>query len=72
MSNFKIKAYTKKELACLYFPDSNPRSATNHLMSWVRTDSELSKALEQMGYRKQDKCFTPREVRAIVEEFGEP
>lgn len=72
MNNFKIKSYSKKELACLYFPDSSPRTAVNHLMSWIRNDTELFEQLEEMGYRKQSKAFTPREVRAIVDDFGEP
>ena len=34
METFKIRPYTKKELALQYFPDSQPRTAVNHLMAW--------------------------------------
>ena len=35
MNDFKIKNYTKKELALMFFPDSEPRAAVRHLMSWI-------------------------------------
>ena len=31
MEEFKIRTYTKKELALLYFPDSTPQAAGKHL-----------------------------------------
>lgn len=36
MEDFKIRTYTKKELALMYFPESYPRTAVNHLMVWIR------------------------------------
>ena len=36
MEDFKIRMYTKKELALMYFPESMPRTAVNHLMVWIR------------------------------------
>ena len=33
MEDFKIRMYTKKELALMYFPESMPRTAVNHLMA---------------------------------------
>ena len=72
MDNFKLRAYTKKELALMYFPDSNPRTAVNHLMAWIRRCNPLSQQLQQMGYNTTCKAFTPRQVKAIVEQLGEP
>ncbi len=69
---FEIRPYTKKELALLYFPDSTPRTAVNHLMQWIRLCTPLWNALPETGYRKSSKSFTPRQVRAIVENLGEP
>ncbi|MBO5314148.1 MAG: DUF4248 domain-containing protein [Prevotella sp.] len=69
---FKIRAYTKKELALCYFPNSNPRTAVNHLMAWIRRCSSLWQRLQSMDYCVTSKDFTPRQVRAIVEELGEP
>ena len=71
-NEFKIRAYSKKELALMYFPDSSPRTAVNHLMSWIRRCTQLWEQLQTMGYYPQSKGFTPREVRAIVEQLGEP
>ena len=59
------KPYTKKELALLYFPDSNP-------LSWIRRCTPLWNELQQTGYYPASKAFTPRQVRAIVDYLGEP
>ena len=69
---FKIRSYTKKELALLYFPDSTPQQAVRHLMQWIRRCDDLWKPLNESGYRKTDKSFTPRQVKAITDNLGEP
>ena len=70
--DFIIRSYTKKELALQYFPDSMPRTAVNHLMSWIRRCRPLWTELQATGYTTTSKSFTPRQVRAIVEHLGEP
>ena len=72
MEHFIIRTYTKKKLATMYFPDSNPRTAVNHLMAWIRRDRELHQKLLSMGYTTTCKAFTPREVRTIVDYLGPP
>ena len=72
MNTFTIRAYTKKELALMYFPDSMPRTAFNHLMAWINRCTQLSDILQATGYQPSDKAFTPRQVKAIVEQLGEP
>jgi hypothetical protein len=72
MEAFKIRTYSKKELALMYFPDSQPRTAVNHLMAWIRRCTSLWQQLQDMGYQTTCKAFTPREVRAIVNQLGEP
>ena len=72
MNPFIIRAYTKKELALLYFPDSLPRTAVNHLMAWIHQSKHLWAELQSTGYQPTSKAFTPRQVKAIVEQLGEP
>lgn len=72
MDEFTIRAYTKKELALMYFPDSTPRTAVSHLMAWIRRCSPLWEQLQATGYEANCKTLTPRQVRAIVEQLGEP
>ena len=72
MDDFIIRAYTKKELALMYFPDSAPRTAVNHLMAWIRRCTSLWQQLQQMDYSINSKTLTPRQVKAIVEHLGEP
>lgn len=70
--DFKIRAYTKKELALMYFPDSMPRPAVRHLMAWIRRCTPLRDALLAMNHKKMSKSFTPKEVKLIVDMLGEP
>ncbi len=70
--DFIIRAYTKKELALCYFPNSNQRTAVNHLMSWINRCTTLWEQLQDTGYSTTSKAFTPRQVKAIVEQLGEP
>ena len=72
MNDFTIKAYTKKELALLYFPDSTPRVAVNHLMAVIRRNDMLWDELQATGYKTTNKVFTPRQVNAIFEWLGAP
>ncbi len=68
----KLQPYTKQELALLYFPGSEPRSASRHLMSWIRRNPALSQKLHALGYCPTNKFFTPRQVAAIITHLGEP
>ncbi|MCR5780342.1 MAG: DUF4248 domain-containing protein [Bacteroidaceae bacterium] len=72
MGEFIVRAYSKKELALMYFPDSTPRTAVSHLMSWIRRCTRLWNLLQATGYQTTCKTFTPRQVRVIVEQLGEP
>ena len=72
MDNFNIRAYSKKELALMYLPDSTPRTAVNHLMAMIRKCDMLWDELQQMGYYNKSKTFTPREVKAIIDWLGAP
>lgn len=72
MEEFIIRTYTKKELALMYFPESYPRTAVNHLMAWIHLCTPLWNELLDMGYRKTSKVFSPKQVKTIVEYLGEP
>ena len=56
----------------MYFPDSSPHTAVSHLMSWIRRCTQLCQQLQEMGYETTCKTFTPRQVKAIVEQLGKP
>lgn len=72
MCDFDLHFYTKKELALKYFPDSSPRTAVGHLMTWIYRCKPLIDELEATGYNKSAKAFSPRQVKLIVEYLGEP
>ena len=49
---------TKGSLALLYFPGSNPRIATRHLMRWINGCPPLMEELSATGYHTSQKIFT--------------
>lgn len=72
MEDFKIRMYTKKELGLMYFPESTPRTAVNHLMAWIYRCTPLWNELLKLGYQKTSKAFSPKQTRAIIDFLGEP
>lgn len=72
MNTFKIKNYTKKELALMFFPDSEPRTAVRHLMSWIKRNKAISDYLTANGHNQFSKYFTSLEVGVIIHNLGEP
>ncbi len=69
---FAIKAYSKRELAILYFPLISPEAATRQLQLWIERCSELNNELKNCNYIHRQRILTPKQVRLIVEYFGEP
>jgi hypothetical protein len=69
---FKIRSYGYCELALLYFPNSNKKSASTQLGRWVRQNEKLKMQLLELGYKPRRKILTPSQVKLIVELFGLP
>ena len=64
---FEIKAYGKGELAMMYFPNDSPETAMRKLRNWLSINPRLRKMKP-----KRAKIFTPKQVKIIVKELGEP
>lgn len=72
-TTFRIRPYSKRELAKLYFPlTENEDSAVANLRLWMQRHGEVLEKLREAGYRPHCKIFTPRQVKILVEIFGEP
>ncbi len=67
-----IKSYPKSELALMYFPDSDPHVATNHLAQWIKRCPPLVAALASCYQSRHAKYFSAQAVRYIIEYLGEP
>ena len=64
---FLIQAYKKSQLAMLYFPDYSKDSAMRNLREWFRVNPRLRYLVNP-----KIRTLTPKMVRQIVEEVGEP
>ena len=69
---FKIKSYGYGELAMLYFPNSNKRSASTQLGRWVSHNKSLKNQLRLAGFTRGQKILTPIQVGIIIQKLGEP
>ena len=49
-NDFRIRTYTKRELACLYCPNTTARCAIRTLTRWIKRNSELYAELLLTGY----------------------
>lgn len=67
-----IKSYPKSELAKMYFPDSDPHVATNHLTKWIKGNPSLVEALRSCHQSRHAKFYSAQAVRFIIEHLGEP
>ena len=72
LEEFKIRSYGFQELAQLYLPSIQPRSASARLKAWINRNKSLSKKLHEVGFVKGCRVLTPEMVKAIVGVIGEP
>ena len=72
LADMEIHSMYKKELACLYFKNSTPNSATIQLSRWIVRNQKLHDELTLLGYHKCQRSFTPRQVELIFYYLGEP
>lgn len=66
---FEAKSYGRQELALRYFPAMTPDAAWRKLRRWLDVNPRLRHLARP---KTASRTFTPRQVRLIVEELGEP
>lgn len=69
---FRCRSYGKSELAQLYSPFTCSKTAVDKLNRWINHKPGLRQLLAESGLLPSAKCFTPAQVRLIVEAIGEP
>ncbi len=68
---FKVKVYSKAELAALYFPDLNTQAARSAFWRFLSGDDKLYQELLENGYGRM-RLLTPKLVQIIVDGLGAP
>ena len=59
---WRVRPYSKKELALAYAPDISAGAALNRLAQWINHNTALKQALAEAGYRPSQRMFTLRNV----------
>lgn len=72
MKKMRKMCYTHKEIAMLYFPDMQPKSASRKLSVWIQNDPGILNELEKTGFRQGCRMFSPLQVEILFSHFGEP
>lgn len=71
-TRFPVKSYGFTELGLLYNPDLQPSSAAQSLKRWINHHPQLTAALQEAGWCKGQRKFTPLQTRQIFRFLGEP
>ena len=64
---FAIQFYGKSELAMIYYPKDSKENALYKFRIELKRNPRLRHLIN-----KKHHCFTPRQVKIIVDELGEP
>ena len=67
-NDFRIRTYTKKELACLYCPNATARCAIRTLTRWIKRNRELYAELLLTGYN-ENRCLYSDLCGSVVSRF---
>ncbi len=59
-------------LAMLYYPDRGYKRAVHLFRQELRQTRGLYQALQDVGYKGNERILTPRQVQVIEEFLGEP
>lgn len=65
---FRIRFYGRTELAQMYCPAIKDQSAYRKFRAWLM----LNPRLRHLCNEDHPRSFTPKEVKLIVDELGEP
>jgi len=69
---FELRTYGFNELAQLYFPNVSKESATKMFRIWINASSTLIENLKSLGWKKNAKKLTPKQVKELVGHFDPP
>lgn len=72
MQEFKIRPYSKSQLAKIYFPELSTIAARHRLARWIARCKPLCEQLAESNYNKRSHWYTPNQVRCIISHLGEP
>ncbi|HJD76345.1 MAG TPA: DUF4248 domain-containing protein [Bacteroides reticulotermitis] len=69
---FKIRVYSKVELAQLYSPYLTPEGALRKLQKWIRRNPSLSRELYRGPEGKNEQAFSKRQVELLTRYLDTP
>ena len=72
LKSWKIRPYSKSELAEAYSPEVSGRAALSRFKLWIHRHETLYEELQKNGYIDRQQMLTSRQVSWIFQSLGEP
>jgi hypothetical protein len=69
---FIIRPYLKEELATMYHPQMEPKSAMGKMRRWINLNPELKRKMNETQLCAQMRRYTSRQVAILIDFLGEP
>lgn len=66
------RMYSHKELAVMYYPNIQPRSASAQFGRWMRKNEDLMSELVKAGFYVGQRVYSPRQIEVLIVHIGIP
>jgi len=67
-----VKSYSLSELSQLYSPSLSVSAATKQLLRWMLRHPNLVPRLQETGWQKGQRRFSPKQIALLFECLGPP
>ena len=67
-----VKSYSLSELSQLYSPSLSVSAATKQLLRWMLRHPNLVSRLQEIGWQKGQRRFSPKQIALLFECLGPP
>ena len=67
-----VKSYSLSELSQLYSPSLSVSAATKQLLRWMLRHPNLVSRLQEAGWQKGQRRFSPKQIALLFECLGPP
>ena len=67
-----VKSYSLSELSQLYSPSLSVSAATKQLLRWMLRHPNLVSRLQETGWQKGQRRFSPKQIALLFECLGPP
>lgn len=68
----RYRVHNFRDVACMYYPDSEPHLASRRLRYLISRDPLLSEGLKRRGFAPRHRDLSPRQLGFLMDQLGTP